>query len=98
MAPTNLLRIAVKTLTRLFHLASDKNLSGLNPSHLVNNLMDSNLDDRQNVDQQELLWLNIQDLICTILSRLEFDRDTKLSVVAFFMKFLDQRGFTCNSD
>lgn len=63
--PTNLLRVTIKTLIKIFELA-DKEVhlkeSGkeYNPLELVDSLMVCRFDDHSNqIDKQELIWLEI---------------------------------------
>ena len=62
--------------------------------------MDCQLDDHSNsIDQQELIWIYIQQLIIQILKT--FQKIGGVCVqkaTEFFLKMLDQRGFTCDTE
>ena len=59
-APTSVLRLAIRTLIKIFEKASTKNIAEFNPHNLVVSLMNCQIDDHSNkIDAQELIWINI---------------------------------------
>lgn len=106
--PTNLLRVAIKTLIKLFtQVDKATHLTKLgegqqelwNPSSLLSSLINCQFDDHStHIDQQEQIWLNIQQLVHKIFKTLPTTKETQLQIVEFYFKLLRQRGFSCNSE
>ena len=76
-APTSILRLAIKTLIKVFDLIEpsvnlvkhkDDPKSIYDPSNMLQSLMNCQIDDHSNnIDQQELIWINIQQLILNVI-------------------------------
>ena len=81
--PTNLLRVTIKTLIMIFellcekkHLLNEKTNLMFDPKELLSSLMNCQFDDHSNkIDQQELIWLNIQTLIIKVVSKVKFNSE-----------------------
>jgi len=103
--PTNLLRVSIKSLIKLFELVdpevhlvrlTDDGLKvPFNPSSLIQSLINCQIDDHSNkIDQQELIWINILQLNKKIYQSTNCDNSTEGQIIDIFFKILDQRGFT----
>jgi uncharacterized protein (UPF0147 family) len=89
--PTGILRLAIKTMTKVFDGVQPCNLEGYNPQSLIKALIGLQIDDHSNtIDAQELIWINIQQLILRLVKIYKMEGDL---VIEFFFGLLDKRGF-----
>lgn len=109
-APTSILRLAIKTLIKVFDLIepsvnlvkhADDPKSIYNCQNILQSLMNCQIDDHSNnIDQQELIWINIQQLILSVIKTYMSNFDSHLEIdplISFFLNLLDKRGFSIDS-
>ena len=91
--PTSLLRVTIKTLTKIFDFVDPdihlKNGNGeaYNPEELIDSLVNLQIDDHSNtIDTQELIWDSIQKLILHIHAKIETTQATKDQTIEFFFR------------